>query len=107
MWVIKNTRGDWVQTLEVDTTDKSARKKFNDRVSAVVFMNMVRENSPEFTFHLVRLVTKREKLKRELLRGQGEYERRANVEAKIDRNSQYHGWYRGYARALRDVAGQL
>jgi hypothetical protein len=55
-------------------------------------------------YTLIRFVSHREKLRRQLTERSDYYTREAKYDGLSERGV---GWYEGYARALRDVAGQL
>lgn len=86
MWSADGQHGDWIA----------------DRTQAISCLKFSRVCCPGSVFKLQRLVTKREKLKRKLLARSEQFEQDAQMHAPADKH-----WYRGYARALRDVAGML
>jgi hypothetical protein len=63
----------------------------------------LRSAYPENTYTVVRRVTRREKLKRKLLADSATFDAKAGFVGQ----SPERWWNAGYARALRDVAGQL
>ena len=76
--------------------------RYDVRALAITTLNEWRKHYPTQTYKLVRLVTKREKLKRKLESDSDRMESMAR--GGFDSESM---WQRGYARALRDIASQL
>lgn len=79
-------------------------KIFNDRLAALDYVKSQTAFNEYWTYTIVRLVSRREKLKRKLLADAARFQDIAQEE---DRSTASECWYAGYARALRDVAGQL
>lgn len=113
MWCIKRTSAIdfygqgcvWMNKDRSGTNAIRAERLVSDENDLRAVIKTFRSLFPGHTYKLVRLVTKREKLKRSI-----ESQERAASEkaATVPRAFRWSlGWYEGYARALRDVASQL
>jgi hypothetical protein len=94
-WVIKGSDG-WSSMPYRD------RRHLREALRVVRDSFTTMSDNHTVTYKVTRLVTKREKLKRDLLVKSSSFEKDARMHAPADRH-----WYEGYARALRDVAGLL
>ena len=105
-WKIKCTRADGTQIDFGTYGGGYPVKKFDTRDDAKRRVDeLTKLNAGHWRYSLVRLVTKREKLKNKLLKESMVYELSAAKNGNV--HDPMYTWDRAYARALRDIASQL
>ena len=104
MWCIKSCYGYlWKFTIDglpCSSSETAKRLVYSSRKNAMLDRDKARECG--FGYKLVRLVTKREKLKRSITLEAERFDKMGS-----ERGSPEYLYYHGYARALRDIASQL